>query len=333
MVMNQKGTILFFSLWTLVVLSLFAVSMGLSIHQKLKFVERIENRTILQTSAASGIRKAIGILNADYDFHGGSYSVPSKMIRHSNLSDFSNISSPRAKASIAVSENGSKQYGLIDEERKININVASKDILKRLIKLILEYDEVRATRLADSIIDWREIGESEIVGFFSDDFYDNLEYPYPAKNEPFEIPDELKLVKGVTEDVSARLLKYLTVYGSGKININTAQKTVFIALGLDHDVADKILRIRRGPDGIDYTGDDIVFPCAETIIELIQQEEPLNEREEIQIRSLMEKDLLSEKSEFYSIESNAKLYNSNESVKIRCIYDASQKKIVYWQED
>ena len=108
-------------------------------------------------------------------------------------------------------------------------------------------------------MDWRKYGESEITGFFSDDYYTNLQYPYPKKNAEYETLDEIMLVKGMTRDMYDKLINYVTIYGDGAVNINTASKDVLESLGLTDTLVDKILSLRRGKDGIDATADDNVF--------------------------------------------------------------------------
>jgi len=100
---------------------------------------------------------------------------------------------------------------IIDEGALININNASLDMLKRLPGL----DEDMALKIANYGL-----------------------RPYTSINE-------LLLLEGMTLDKFRLVKDMLTVYGSGKVNINTASKPVLICLGLDEELADIILRFRK----------------------------------------------------------------------------------------
>ena len=141
----------------------------------------------------------------------------------------------------------------MDEESKINLNKTDQIVLTNLLIRVLALKEEEAGQLAAALLDWRQYGESEITGFFSEDYYSNLQYPYPKKSADYETLDEMLLVKGMTQQCYDKLINYVTIYGDGAVNINTASKDVLIALGLQESLVDKILSVRRGRDGLDAT--------------------------------------------------------------------------------
>ncbi|MFH1282001.1 MAG: hypothetical protein ABIH91_04740, partial [Candidatus Omnitrophota bacterium] len=62
---------------------------------------------------------------------------------------------------------------------------------------------------------------------------------------PFSTINEVLLVKEITKDKFLLFKDLITVYGAGKVNINTVSKTVLMALGLDEEAANAILHFRR----------------------------------------------------------------------------------------
>ena len=124
-----------------------------------------------------------------------------------------------------------------DEERKINLNklVGSNRIapdanrlpvFRRLLELLAIDRSV-----ADAVIDWMDVDETPAgVGGAESSYYMSLRYPYKCKNDFFDTVEELRLVRGVTPDIFEKLRPYVTVYSSGRVNINTAPKTVIMAL-------------------------------------------------------------------------------------------------------
>lgn len=63
-----------------------------------------------------------------------------------------------------------------------------------------------------------------------DNLYNNRDSPYLTKNAPFDTFDEVRLVEGWQDDVMDRFSKQITIHGTGKININTAEDEVLAAL-------------------------------------------------------------------------------------------------------
>lgn len=165
-------------------------------------------------------------------------------------------------------------YGMVDEESKVNINKADIQILKAVIQAATGVDDTEAQALAASLIDWRDADSSLSIplGSAEDSYYRNEKYPYEAKDSPFEVLDEVRLVKGFNANIFEKLEKYITIYGSGRINVNTAGKTVLYAIGVPAGMLDKILDIRAGKDGIAGTTDDAVFASVADVASMVTKE-------------------------------------------------------------
>jgi len=88
--------------------------------------------------------------------------------------------------------------------------------------------------LADSMADWIDSNdEPRSGGAESRGFYGLLNPPYEAKNAPLDSIDEMLMVRGYTPTVFKKLSPYVTVYGDGLVNINTAPREVIMALSGD----------------------------------------------------------------------------------------------------
>jgi type II secretory pathway component PulK len=90
-------------------------------------------------------------------------------------------------------DDGRMLWGLDDENSKININVAPKEVLLRLPRMTEE--------IADSIIDWRDQDSNAGPSGAEDAYYLALNPPYRCKNQPFETLEELLLVRGMTPEI------------------------------------------------------------------------------------------------------------------------------------
>jgi type II secretory pathway component PulK len=173
----------------------------------------------------------------------------------------------------------------LDEESKVNLNKAEATQWMTLPGLTEE--------AAASIQDWTDADTDERRNGAEARYYSSLTVPYQAKNKPLQSVEELLLVHGVTDamfygtdadagrPMGARriaggatfapsgtqaqtqqrgLRDLLTVYGSGKININTAPAEVLKTIpGLTEQSLKSILKIRDGDDGVPGTADDHPF--------------------------------------------------------------------------
>lgn len=86
--------------------------------------------------------------------------------------------------------------------------------------------------LIANLIDWTDADDLRMYeGGREDSLYERLDSPYRAKNAPFDTREEIRLVDGWHLDgVWERVGKHLTVYGGGKVNVNTARRPVIFAL-------------------------------------------------------------------------------------------------------
>ena len=131
-----------------------------------------------------------------------------------------------------------------DEERKIHLNRlvlpngnAPDDqrlaAFRRLL-VILEIDP----SLADAVVDWLDNDEAPRVGGAESPYYLSLPFPYKSKNDFFDTIDELRLVRGMTPEAFEKLRPFVTLYSSGKVNLNTAPKPILLALSAGQDAAE-----------------------------------------------------------------------------------------------
>jgi hypothetical protein len=335
---NCRGAILIFSLWSLGLLVLFSLYLGVLSRQRLILLSRIERRDLLRSVARSGVNKALAALNAqDASLIAGS-SARNKAFLMNNKKDFFSVDLGQALFDVYYTDLDKTfakkitRYGMMNEESKLNINLATELEMVRLLGFLLNLDKESSEDIARSIVDWRESGEGVLTGFFSDRFYENLHYSYTAKNTVFDILDELLLVKGVTPDLYAQILPFITIFGTGQVDINTSSLPVLIALGLDKSVAGEILSVRRGIDREEGTADDIVFDSVAMFQQAMESKGSLSNRDIAQIQQLVDQGKFTVDGSYFTIQSRAYLRSQSEEMVVRCVYDVSNKKIVYWSE-
>ncbi len=127
-------------------------------------------------------------------------------------------------------------YRIEDEERRFNINTVPEQILDNI--------EILDFRTAEAIIErTRKNDEGDA--------------------EPFMAIEELLFLRGMEEetftgeDGQPGLRDIFTVYGDGKVNINTASRAVLMGIpDIDEDSVDAIVAFLNGMDQKRYTADD-----------------------------------------------------------------------------
>lgn len=154
------------------------------------------------------------------------------------------------------------------ESGKLNVNLLKdksgkldRPRIEQLLRLIdlLNLEQAADSRigygLVSSIIDWVDSDDKvtylpfikrENLGAESS-YYGQLKQPYTCKNRPLETIEELLRVKGMTPHILDRMRGCLTVYGDGKINLNSASKLTIESLSeqLDTVLAQLIVDRRK----------------------------------------------------------------------------------------
>lgn len=98
-----------------------------------------------------------------------------------------------------------------DEAGRIDLNQARPELLTGLFESA-GVDPESASRLTAAVLDWRDRDNIRQTGGAESADYHSAGYPYGAKNGPFNTVEELRLVKGMTEQVFERVRPALTVY-------------------------------------------------------------------------------------------------------------------------
>jgi general secretion pathway protein K len=328
--------VLFFALWVLGILTILAVSVAAGIRQKIFLVARLDERSRMNYLLEAAVKKTAGYIHQQMEVSSFVMTPAVKVNLFNNAGELSSFTLGHDQAGVGYvfmdGNNASVRWGVVDEESKINLNKTDLMTLTNLLMNVLSLKDEDADKLAQALLDWHQIGEGEVTGFFSDDYYSNLQYPYPKKSADYETLDEILLVKGMNKQMYDKLINFVTIYGDGTVNINTASKEVLEALGLPEALVDKVLAARRGKDGIDNTPDDLVFLRTYEIAADVNSVIQLTLDEARAIDALNMRGLLSTNSFYYTIEATGRLAGRTTSKSVRAVYSSRDDKIVYWKE-
>lgn len=326
---KQKGSFFILVLWTLSLLTVFAVYLGFNVQQKLIFLDRLERRNKLYLIAEAGVKKAIAEVGR-IPLTGSALALKDRW--SNNQEAFFQV--PIGEGSFTVGYNYQEEdfcakaqaeeavamrFGLEDEESKININTADRAELGRLIKQVTGFDEERADILASSIIDWRDEDNLSLPNGAEDEYYRSLKWPYECKDFPFQTTEELRYVKQMNSDIFKKIEPYITIYGSGTVNINTASRNILSALGLGSELIEKIMQFRQGEDKELATDDDQIFTDVTSIVACLSQVYSSSPSETAQLSNLVSAGKLSTSSNTFSVQSTAMLKQKEAKCLIRCV--------------
>jgi general secretion pathway protein K len=171
---------------------------------------------------------------------------------------------------LGLTGGGHYELKIVDEDSKINVNVAAKGLIRtsdRLGSQLLglfapqTYNSMFEGRDADNqfsdrqticgaLVDWADDdedlyacdprGSSTSASKGSEDnFYQTIGLGYRRKNSAYDSLDELRLVRGVSDDFWSTFVdpdpsdphkRILTVWGQDKVNLNTANPQTLLAI-------------------------------------------------------------------------------------------------------
>ncbi len=340
---NKQGSALIIVLWIVIILSIIVGSFSFEAHIQSRITSFYRKRDRADAIALSGIQVARILI------------AKSKKI-NPNMSDeeaFSlslekedDIWFPGAKDlalnnSVVIEKEiagGTLKLHITSERSRRNVNRLKADDWERIFELT-NVPETMWPELIDCFFDWIDKdGIPRIDGAESDDYYMNLEKPYKARNGYLDSVGELLLIKGFSKalvyggimpgsekDIEPIIFDgfadMLTVYGDGKVDVNTADTRVLMTLPeIDELVAGAIIEEREG-----------FFSEIEEI-----KAEPFKDESDFLARLQLPNSLkayITTKSGIYRITSEGTMGNISRS--IWCVANYNRNKIEYlrWRED
>ncbi len=143
---------------------------------------------------------------------------------------------------------GDARYALLlrDVGAALNLNEADEEMLRKFFSQGLGVDYAEADDLAQAILDWRDEDDlPRINGGEREEYLKEGALVLPP-NRDFVDVDELRHVRGMTPELYVKAAPYLTLLGSGQINVNSAPEQVLSAIpGLDEGGVTQLLRLRE----------------------------------------------------------------------------------------
>jgi len=333
----NSGSILIITLWVLSMLTVYSIGIGCNVSSQVNFASYFKNRLVMYYLAKAGIHRVTAELFMDetmgYDTLNEDYSNNEEIFKEQELDSGCFTVSYDLKDK--DEETTHTLYGAMDEEGKININRVPLEVLDSLLKTLGGVEDIDSSGIASAIVDWRDIDIFPFLDGAEDDYYISLDAPYECKDRDFEALQELLLVKGMTKDIFLKIKDVVTIYGEGRVNINTASFSTFYALAGDESLAKRIVEFRNGGDNTPGTEDDNIFETVEDLREI----GPLFTEESIILNRLISLNLLKVTTDTFRINSFGILKRGENDLrrKIACVVKREKLdqnfEILYWHEE
>jgi len=250
----RRGSVFLYSIWVVMLLSLFAAGVGSQALFALDLSDRLTEQLRASYVARAAVQYAALALEQDPTPSIDGFTElwadnPTLFNQHQVAGGWFSVTAP-------LQESQPIRHGLTDEERRLNLNTAPAEVLARLLEQVGGLSEGEAIDAGAAIEDWRDEDDTQRASGAEDFYYGSLSNAYDCKDAPFEHVEELLLVRGISPEVYRRLEPYVTVYGSGLVNLNTASPEVVRALGISDEGVSGFMAFRSGEDAQEQTGDD-----------------------------------------------------------------------------
>ncbi|MBN1268232.1 MAG: general secretion pathway protein GspK [Kiritimatiellae bacterium] len=255
------------ALWSLMILSLLISAFAFDMHVEAGITSYYRKRVKAQYLARAGVEWAKVVLarsaevEEDEEAEEGREDLVESAIQLSRGMAVRGLQKELGEGFFSLD--------IVVEEGRFNVNQLSDEDWENVLDQA-NVPEDQWPELIDCFQDWVDKGdEHHLNGAESDDpFY--VERGYECKNAPLDMVDELLLIKGFDEGVVygrpaegedeeplLGIAQWLTVWGDGKVNVNSASREVLLLLPeIDEWMVDDIIEGRKGVDGEAGTRDD-----------------------------------------------------------------------------
>lgn len=239
---SERGFALIAALWLLVVLSSVGLTLSLAARDRRVVALNAAERTRAAWAARGGLETVRGRLE--------------RLLQETASPNPDPWWDPQDFLPDTVRQDDAAFYVLArDANAALNLNRAGEEELRRLFAA-LRVDATRADSLAQAIADWRDADDLHRARGAEREAYLESGAPTLPRNGPFRSVAELLDVRGMTPELFAGISPFVTVAGTGLVNLNTAPREVLLALpGMSEEAAAVIERYRSARTRVAGLGD------------------------------------------------------------------------------
>lgn len=327
---RAKGVALIMVLWVIAILSVVALEFSFGMRTEANMARHFKDEIYLYGLAEAGLYRTV--LELIYKHHpilqqkrrAMKEGVPPE--KEEWITD--------GRPYLLRFSQGRCEVRVMAEDGKININLVSESLLRKIIGNMGLEDEAR-DEVISSIMDWRDPDDFYRLNGAENDYYRSLPDPYDCKNGNLDSIEELLLIKGVTRELFYGKIKkedggrervglkdLFSVYSFGEqIDLNSASFLVMrMALGIPEEMARLIVKARE----------EKRFESQQDLVQRVPEIAPL-------VGEIGRQILYQPRSPYYTIEAKAKGEEGDSIRGLKAIVkiDTRQNKgykIIQWME-
>jgi len=257
---NQEGVALIMVLWVIAVLSVVVLEFSFAMRTEVNITKNYKEELQLYAIVQGGIQRAIAELIYKHD---PKVQQLRKTLTSEEVPSEKKEWMTDGRSYLIPFDQGTCEIKVMSEAGKVNINLVSDSMLRKIITLLGVEAEAK-DRVVDSILDWRDPDDFYRLNGAEESYYQSLKEPYRCKNASLDSIEELLLVRGVNQAlyngrsdikkgeggekvVQAGLKDIFSIYSpSGQIDINSAPPVVLkVVLAIPEEVLQKIVKVRE----------------------------------------------------------------------------------------
>jgi general secretion pathway protein K len=216
---ERRGVALMLVLWVVIVLSAIALGVVASSRAQTNLAGTLRSRAVARYAAESGVVAATMELTEMFR------AAETDEERAQVFSRFE-----ERLASLGERQLGSARYqvAVLDLNSRVDLNRSSEVVLLGLFEQFVGVEEAEA--LVNALYDWTDEDDEPLPGGAEAREYVDAGSPFLPTNRPLLRLDELARIEGIGDSLAAKLAPYVTVWGDGLVNVNTAPVPVLTAV-------------------------------------------------------------------------------------------------------
>ena len=257
---QARGVALIMVLWVIAVLSVVVLEFSFAMRTEVNITKNYKEELQLYAMVQGGVQRTLAELIYKHD---SKVQQLRKTLTTEEIPPEKKEWVTDGRSYFIPFQQGTCEIKVISEAGKVNINLVSEQMLRKIITLLGLEGEARDI-VVDSILDWRDADDFYRLNGAEESYYQSLKEPYQCKNASFDSIEEILLVRGVNRAlfygrsnikkeeeggkvILAGLKDIFSIYSpAGQIDINSAPPVVLkLVLAIPEDVLQKIVKVRE----------------------------------------------------------------------------------------
>lgn len=233
---DRRGVALALVLWVIVILG--AVGLGIvgAARSQLDVARTLRASAVARYAAESGVEEARARyreLLAAADGGGGEAGAFQRLAEELEGGGDRELGDARYRVTV------------LDLGARVDLNASSDEVLLALFSELV--GERRAASLVDALRDWTDDDDEPLPRGAEAADYARAGSPWRPPNRPLRRLDDLPRIRGFDDSVLAALAPFVTVWGDGRVNVNSAPREVLAAVpSIGPDGAEALIGARAG---------------------------------------------------------------------------------------